>query len=643
VIGVWFANRWILGAAAWGAFALVVWFAGDTIGIGELRPLDAPWQRALSIAAALAAWLGWEWRRVRVERRKAARLLEAIALAGAEGDSALRASEELQALRARFVAATAFLKEARFTGADGETRRLHQLPWYVFIGAPGSGKTTALVNSGLRFLLGSAQGAPAVQGVGGTRNCDWWFTDEAVLLDTAGRYTTQESDRKADAAAWHGFLGLLKQFRPRVPLNGAIVTVSVSDLMLWTREERLRYAGHVRMRLAELYARLGSRFPVYVMVTKSDLIAGFVEFFGELAAEARARVWGVTFDPAEEAAGANPGARLQAALPALERRLHALSVERLQEERDLQRRAAIYRFPQQFHALAPLVCEFVSLAFAQQQNHEPPMLRGVYFTSGTQEGNPIDRVLGALARSFGLERAAASAAGPSGKAFFIRRLLREVIFPEQGLACEPLQRRWGRPWAYAGISGAVLAVAAAWSASYLNNQTWVAEAQAIAARAKDNLAAAAKSEAGEAMLLDALDALEHLAASAKAPLTHRFGLSQREKIAAQAQRAYRAALRDALLARAAASLEEGLRRPPNREALAHALEAYLSLHQEKMPDAARIEAALARLWHLARERRAQLARHLQASVAEGRVPLRRAFDPALVNEARARLAQPKPS
>jgi type VI secretion system protein ImpK len=64
----------------------------------------------------------------------------------------------------------------------------------------------------------------AVRGIGGTRNCDWWFTDEAVLIDTAGRYTTQSSNREVDAAAWTGFLTLLKKFRPAQPLNGAIVT-----------------------------------------------------------------------------------------------------------------------------------------------------------------------------------------------------------------------------------------------------------------------------------------------------------------------------------------------------------------------------------------------------------------------------------
>ena len=100
-----------------------------------------------------------------------------------------RPSAEAAKLRERFEEAVAALKKQRRSGNS-----LYDLPWYVFIGAPGSGKTTALINSGLKFPLEQRVGKGAVRGVGGTRNCDWWFTDEAVFLDTAGRYTTQDSD-----------------------------------------------------------------------------------------------------------------------------------------------------------------------------------------------------------------------------------------------------------------------------------------------------------------------------------------------------------------------------------------------------------------------------------------------------------------
>src|SRR6185503_20868767 len=119
-----------------------------------------------------------------------------------DGDDAAtseRVATELETIRARFKQAAEDLDGARFASPDGKGRAIEEMPWYVMIGAPGSGKTTALINSGLRFPLYTGESGASVPGVGGTRNCDWWFADEAVLLDTAGRYTTQESDKKADA------------------------------------------------------------------------------------------------------------------------------------------------------------------------------------------------------------------------------------------------------------------------------------------------------------------------------------------------------------------------------------------------------------------------------------------------------------
>ncbi len=177
----------------------------------------------------------------------------------------------------------------------------------MFIGPPGAGKTTALVNSGLKFPLeDSGKGATGIRGVGGTRNCDWWFTDEAVLIDTAGRYTTQDSQAAVDSAAWLGFLSLLKTYRRRQPINGVLIAISLSDLAVLAEAERLGHARTIKQRIRELHDQFAVRFPIYVLFTKADLIAGFVEFFANLGKEEREQVWGMTFpvDDGKEEGGA---------------------------------------------------------------------------------------------------------------------------------------------------------------------------------------------------------------------------------------------------------------------------------------------------------------------------------------------------
>jgi type VI secretion system protein ImpL len=648
----WLRSRWTLGGLAVAAFGLVVWFVGDTLVLGETRPLEESWQRLLLAGTVAAAWIGWEILRSRRARRENERLLEVIAGGGDAAGAAARAAHEVALLRQRFESAAAVLKSARFVGPDGERRYLHELPWYVIIGAPGSGKTTALVNSGLRFPLRKAGAEPGIAGIGGTRNCDWWFTDGAVLLDTAGRYTTQESDRAADASAWLGFLDLLKRFRPRRPLNGALVTLSISDLVLWNDDERARYAAHVRERLAEIYARLGVRFPVYLLVTKSDLIAGFMEFFGELDTGARAQVWGTTFGYAAAQAGEAPGGRFAVEFAALEGRLYAELMERLQREGDLQRRAAIYRFPQEFHGTGPLVERFIEAAFAGQPS--APFLRGVYFTSGTQEGSPIDRVLGTLARSFKLESAAAAAGGGAGKSFFLSNLVRRVIFPESGLAGsdEGLERRLKRMrmLAYAAIAAVTAGLAAAWTASYLSNRNFVEEAQEKVAAAKAVLGGAGAIAAGQELkLVGALDTLRELPGGygdrgRGAAVPGGLGLSQRDKLGPLALRAYQNALRDALLPRFAMALEgelrERVRNPKGREGLREALDAYVGLYESRRPDQATFEAAARHLWRLPD---AALAGHLRAGLELGAAEVRHPRDEAIIRAARQLLGIGKTS
>src|SRR6185503_10785274 len=289
-------NRWVLGGVVVLLISLVILLVGDAIAFFEHRPLETLLARWLLVLLLVVVWVVWELIRAWRIRRANQAMLQGIAGAdGAEAESSARSAQEIATLQARFKEAMAVLRKARFKGRAGERQYLYQLPWYVFIGAPGSGKTTALVNSGLKFPLEEAGAGQSIKGVGGTRNCDWWFTDEAVLLDTAGRYVTQDSEQRVDASAWLGFLELLKRSRPRQPLNGAIITVSISDLLYQTDAQRERYARDVRQRVQELYERLGVRFPVYLMVTKVDLLAGFMEFFGDMSREERAQVWGTTF------------------------------------------------------------------------------------------------------------------------------------------------------------------------------------------------------------------------------------------------------------------------------------------------------------------------------------------------------------
>jgi type VI secretion system protein ImpL len=331
-------------------------------------------------------------------------------------------------LRERFEEGVGTLKKHRRAGHS-----LYELPWYIIIGAPGSGKTTALVNSGLKFPLETGVGRNALKGVGGTRNCDWWFTDEAVFLDTAGRYTTQDSDATSDAAGWAEFLALLRKYRKRRPINGVILTISAKDLMVQGDMSREAHIDATRKRLTELNKELRIQLPVYVMVTKCDLVAGFTEYFDDLDHEGRAQVWGVTFNYEHTLRG-DAALALPAEFDALMARLNERLLVRIDHERDYRRRTKVFAFPQQVAALRDALVQFITDVFTSTRFDARVLLRGVYFTSGTQEGTPIDRLLGTIGRSFGVASEMVSPTPGRGKAYFVSRLLKDVVIGESGLA-----------------------------------------------------------------------------------------------------------------------------------------------------------------------------------------------------------------
>ena len=658
----WLFNPWLLLALGVLALALVIWIVGPLVAIGALRPLETETARWIAIGVVVGLIVLRKLWQVFAARRTNDKVVNQLMAAPA--GAAQAEDGELKILAERFATALQTLKNAKFDrGASGPAaavsslssrlgkRYLYELPWYVIIGAPGSGKTTALINSGLHFPLAATLGEHKFRGVGGTRNCDWWFTDEAVLIDTAGRYTTQDSDRSTDSKAWEGFLGLLKSSRPRQPLNGVLVTVSVPDLLTRSPAERAEQAAAVRQRVQELHQQLRMRFPIYLLVTKCDLLAGFTDYLGSADKDTRATPWGFTFRMDKtQRTDVNVFA---AEFDALERRLTDGLIDRLQLERDAQRRARIYAFPQQFDGLRGVLHEFVEHVFGPSQFEAHPLLRGVYFVSGTQEGTPIDRMLGSIARTYGLERSVLPAHEGAGKSFFLSRLLREVVFAESALAGTDLKWERRRGWLAAAGYGTVGAVAvlalAAWITSYLNNRDYVAKVGAAVDDLRKLVDATPNRVSPDlAVLLPALEATRNLARAGigeSAPLSYRFGLYQGRKLDSASRQAYQRMLSDAVLPRLALRVEEQLKTGAgNPEMHYEALKAYVMLYDPARFDAAALKLYVMADWEanlsrdISTEQRAALESHLDALLAEGQLVSPLQEDKNLVAQTRARLA-----
>ena len=370
--------------------------------------------------------------------------------------------------------------------SSGKQNFLYELPWYIIIGPPGAGKTTALVNSGLKFPLAGQEGAASIAGVGGTRYCDFWFTEDAVLIDTAGRYTTQDSDAETDRKSWLSFLSLLKQNRAKQPINGVILAISVEDLLT----ESPGGADRPRQRDPQAAVRAApgaeDRLPGLCAVHQGRPRRRLPRVFRQLHRDAAAQGLGRDL-PDARTARRTSSAQVPAEFDALVTRLTEELPDRLHEEPDAIARIAIFGFPAQFAALRDRVAEFLNRIFEPTRYQANANLRGFYFSSGTQEGTPIDQVLGAHGPQPGDARTRGRHLSGRGKSFFLHDLLKQRHLRRVGLGLAGPRTRCAAPRSCAtapwrAIAVVSLALLGAWGWSYASNKALIASADAAIER-----------------------------------------------------------------------------------------------------------------------------------------------------------------
>ena len=594
-------RKWVMQLIGVAVLCAVIWFAGPQVAFAHQAPFEPALHRLLAILVIIMLWLGCNWYLQTRANQTDRQLIAALSTRQEKPaqDAVIEAQDaEVETLRRSFEEALRLLKETQST-SKRDKQYLYELPWYVIIGPPGSGKTTLLSNSGLRFPLSERLGKSDFRGVGGTRHCDWFFAEEAIFLDTAGRYATQDSHQPVDAAGWRGFLDLVKKYRPQRPINGVLVALSMSDLLAQSEEAHSRLARVIRQRVLELYDVFGIQFPIYLLLTKCDLVAGFSDFFADLGQAERAQVWGETFPGDDPKQTENSIAHFDDHCQDLLGRLQQRTLGRLQEERDLQRRALILNFPQQMALLKPVIMRFLLETFDINRYEAEPWLRGVYFTSATQEGTPIDRVMGHLAVAYGLDRHNLPVFSGRGRSFFITRLLHEVIFPEAELAgVDPqvARRQWRWRWVvYAAVLVFTVGGAALWWASYERNRRAITQVERHIAQYAQGTAGL---DAGEQTLLERLHVLQAAHdVYERRSWGMRLGLYQGDKLQAGVDHVYKALLNHDLLPRIQRRIEQRMLEQMRRrdaadiEILFELLKVYLMLGR---PD--KLDTRIAATW-----------------------------------------------
>lgn len=424
----------------------------------------------LAILAALV--LGYRWLLKKRKARKSKPFEQQIASSGGAtprevSDPSRRA--QLDSLRKKFEEG---LRVYRQRGKD-----LYSVPWYVVIGEPASGKSAAIRNSGVGFPPGLHE---EMQGVGGTINMDWFFTNDAVVLDTAGRLAFEEVDA-AKTTEWKEFLRLLRVARPRCPINGMLLFIPADSLKNDTADELDQKGSKIARQLDFMQQTLGVRFPLFVIVSKADLLVGFSEFFEGIAdPREQFQIFGWS-NPSSLDTAFQPR-EIQGVLGEIRERiirrrsllLKEPAPQTLVANRRIDEVDRMFLLPDETERIAPRLQRYLELIFAGGQwASPPPFLRGLYFTSALREGEAVDS---ALAEAIGIEASDGheDRRWDTKRSFFLHDVFMEKVFRERGLvtaAPSPSQAKRSRRAVLFGAISAILILAIGLS-GYSAYQFW---------------------------------------------------------------------------------------------------------------------------------------------------------------------------
>ena len=585
-----------------GLLLLLLFTIGANLGINLF------WRMVIG-GVLLVVGLGFAWLIGRIEKRRQADRIEQSLVLEAAADGPDDKQRKRQT-REEMAAAIARLKASRL--ADGRSGRdaLSILPWYLVLGAPQSGRSALIARGGLPFPVAGDPSDACTVG----RSCCWWFSNQAVLLETDGRFAADPG--QTTAADWDVFLELLRKQQRDPVLNGLIVAIAADDLVsrdaAWLEER----AALLRRRLDRIVEKLDLVCPVYLIITRCDLINGFQEFFGDLQGSARDQVWGATFS-ANLMTSPLPGEIFQQEFDLLMQALDRRRLPRLiRTEQDRATQQQAFLFPIEFYKLRDKLRAFGEALFAPSSYAHQPPWRGFYFTAaGGGEGRPAETVLADMSQVIGLPGLPSYAPPPpiqgSGReASFLKLLLLNVLIPDQHLArptARALRRQHSWRLALRGLACIALPVLLALSTvSLVRNLQLASDARRLAEevrgvvpageQARDVAAALAQLEPLRRRLVE-LDAWGR-----RRPLTVGMGLYRGDRVGQSLRRVYFERLRVVLLRHSRDRLERDLLGdyPATREDFNRFFtryQVYRMLIQPEHGDPDLVAAELRALWH----------------------------------------------
>jgi type VI protein secretion system component VasK len=273
------------------------------------------------------------------------------------------------------------LRFLRRHATSGDYR--YHTPWYLVLGETGAGKTALIRAGGLERPGSGTEAIPSV--VASRARVQVELLNGAVLLEASGTLISDPAGTPARTRQrWSDFLRELVRARPRKPLNGIILVLSAAEFLpadaaAGPALSRLQEQADVLAeRLFELQRLTEFAAPIYLVISKSDLVEGFQGYFASFPCELASTMLGWASPHPPEIAYAEDWAA--EAFGSLQRDLIARRRELLGTGAQASFQDGLGVFPEAFRQLQVPVAHFLEHLLQENAYQQPFPFRGIFFT-----------------------------------------------------------------------------------------------------------------------------------------------------------------------------------------------------------------------------------------------------------------------
>jgi hypothetical protein len=159
---------------------------------------------------------------------------------------------------------------------------IKKIPWLLLLGDDETGKDGILQNP--KFKLIKLRYDDNIK-----NEINWYYSPEFLLVNINKNLFTKEYSEKQliddnirISANASYLLKFLRKKRPKIPVNTVLITVPCDTVAKSSSDDLTIYGRNLACFLKYIHERMRVCFPLYLFISKIDMITGFNEFIGSL-------------------------------------------------------------------------------------------------------------------------------------------------------------------------------------------------------------------------------------------------------------------------------------------------------------------------------------------------------------------------